>query len=136
SAGEIRGNFTAGSLHRAPTGVMTIAPTALGALPTISDSAVIDGFTQPGSTANLQAASDDSVHLIELNGANAGPASGLRISAGNSTVWVLVINRFALANLDDTLGNGIFLEGAGGSTIEGNFLGTDPSGTLARPNTG
>src|SRR5262249_820186 len=32
------------------------------------------------------------------------------------------------------LGNGILLEGSGGNVIEGNFLGTDPTGTLARPN--
>src|SRR5439155_9421870 len=109
SAGEIRGNFTAGSLHRAPTGVQTISPTAAnGALPTVSQSAIIDGYTQPGSTANIQATSDDAVLKVELNGTSAGGGvNGLTISAGNSTVRGLVINRFG--------NNGIQLSASGGN---------------------
>ena len=117
-------------------GVHTISPSSV--LPTITDPVIIDGYTQPGASQNTLAESDDANLLIELEGSSAGGASGLRISAGSSTVRGLVINRFVLPTgfADDTLGNGILLEGAGGNHIEGNFLGTDPSGMLARPNTG
>ena len=52
------------------------------------------------------------------------------IAVGGSTVRGLVINRF----LDDPTtfvgGNGIVLDTKGGNVIEGNFLGTDTTGTL------
>src|SRR5438094_762492 len=54
--------------------------------------------------------------------------------SSSTAIRGLIINRFILASTDDTQGNGIFLEAAGGNTIEGNFLGTDPTGTLSRPN--
>ena len=38
----------------------------------------------------------------------------------------MVINRFGF--------DAISLEGNGGNVVEGNFIGTDPTGTLARPN--
>ena len=70
---------------------------------------------------------------IELNGTGtypadfpfAGYAHGLRIAADNSTVQGLVVNRFDFA--------GISLTGAN-DAVQGCFIGTDPSGTLARPN--
>ena len=116
-------------------GVHTIS--LASALPTISDPVTIDGYTQPGASPNTLAESDDANLLIELEGSSAGGASGLRISAGSSTVRGLVINRFVFPTgpVDETLGNGILLEGVGGNHIEGNFVGTDPGGTLARPNT-
>ncbi len=115
-------------------GVRTISPTS--ALPTVTDPVIIDGYTQPGASQNTLAAGDDANLLIELEGSSAGGTSGLRISAGSSTVRGLVINRFVLpSGGDDTLGNGILLEGIGGDQITGNFLGTDAGGTLARPNT-
>ena len=114
----------------AGTGVHTIAP--LPALPTITDPVIIDGYTQPGSAANTQAIDgDDAVLLIELNGANAGDANGLTITAGNSTIRGLVINRFTGAS--GSAGNAIALSGGGGNVIEGNFLGTDAPGTTGPP---
>src|SRR5439155_22417032 len=77
--------------------------------------------TQPGSTANIQSASDDAVLKIELNGTSAGGGvNGLTISSGNSTVRGLVINRFG--------NNGIQLSASGGNIIAGNFIGTDTTG--------
>jgi CSLREA domain-containing protein len=69
-----------------PGGIQTITP--LTALPTIFWPAVIDGTTQPGFAGSP---------IIELSGAIAGPAGadGLNITAGNSTVRGLVINRFS-----------------------------------------
>lgn len=94
-------------------GVKTISPASL--LPIITDPVVIDGTTQGASATPL----------IELNFTSVG-TYGLWISAGASTVRGLAINRAPRS--------GIYLTGSGGNTIEGNFVGTDPSGTIARPN--
>src|SRR5262245_39397811 len=82
-------------------------------LPTILDPVTIDGTTQPGFTGSP---------IIELNGSLAGPANGLSIDAGGTTVRGLVINSFQGNNLT---GNGILLDDNGGNVIEGNFIGTD-----------
>jgi len=113
----------------AGTGVHTIAP--FPALPTITDPVIIDGYTQPGSRANTQTVEDDAVLLIELNGANTLDANGLTITAGNSTIRGLVINRFTGAS--GSARNSIALSGGGGNGIEGNFLGTDAAGRTGLP---
>ena len=99
------------------SGVHTISPT--NALPAITDPVVIDGTTQPGYAG---------MPLIEINGANAGTTSdGFRLPAGNSAILGLAINRFG--------GAGIHVQAPGGSNIiQGNFVGTDPTGTLSRGN--
>jgi parallel beta-helix repeat protein len=97
-------------------GPHTIQP--LSALPTITDPVVIDGATQPGYAGKP---------VIELDGSNAGAGTnGMHITAGNSTVQGLVINRFG--------SNGIEVRVNGGNVIRGNFLGTDVSGTVALGN--
>jgi parallel beta-helix repeat protein len=99
------------------------------ALPTILGPVVIDGYAQPGARPNSRADGDDALLRIELNGAGAGPeANGLTILAGSSIVRGLVINHFN--------GNGIALGGEGGDVIEGNFIGTDVTGTVALGNLG
>ncbi len=106
-------------------GVHTISP--LTELPSLTDSAIIDGYTQPGSSVNTLANGSNAVLNIELDGTNLILfEDGLRVNAGNSTVRGLVINRFS---------DGISLNNIGGNVIEGNFIGTDPTGTLALPNT-
>jgi hypothetical protein len=106
------------------SGVQTITPTS--ALPVITSPVTINGYSQTGASQNSQANSDNAVLLIEINGASAGSSSCLQITAGGSTVSGLVINRCAAA--------GILLSGAGGNIITGNFIGTDPTGTLSRAN--
>jgi len=92
-------------------GMQTIAPTS--PLPEITDSVVIDGTTQPGFAG---------LPLIVLDGASAGSqASGLVISAGDSTVRGLVIGRFSL--------DGIQLRDRGGDAVFGNLIGIDAAGT-------
>ena len=87
-------------------------------LPNLTDPVVIDGTSQPGYSGTP---------LIELNGAGAG-SDGLVVTAGNSTVMGLVINRFS--------GTGIVLESNGGDLIEENYIGTDSTGTVALGNSG
>jgi hypothetical protein len=103
------------------SGIHSIQP--LSSLPTVSDPVLIDGYTQPGSSANTNAFINglNTTLSIELNGVNAGSAAnGLHITAGGSTVRGLVINRFDSC--------GIKLDGPGGNRIVGNFIGMDPTG--------
>ena len=97
------------------TGPFTIAPTSL--LPEIVVPAVIDATTQNGFAG---------APVVELNGANSSGAAGLNITGGGSTIRGFVINRFGAA--------GITMAANGGNVIEGNYLGTDLSGTAEAHN--
>ncbi len=102
-------------------GPHTIQPTS--PLFTITDPVIIDGYTQPGASANTNGPGLglNTVLKIELDGTNAGASvRGLHITAGNSTIKGLVINRFSA--------KGINVEIGGGNVIEGNFIGTDVTG--------
>jgi parallel beta-helix repeat protein len=97
-------------------------------LPTITDPVVIDATTEPNYT---------NAPLVELNGAGAGPtADGFFVTAGGTTIRGFAINRFGIggAGPNSVGGAGIVLQSAGNNIIEANFIGTDPSGTIARPN--
>ncbi len=104
------------------------------ALPEITDPVTIDGTTQEGFAGTP---------LINLNGQFAPQGTaGLKITAGSSRVRGLVINAFGLAdcsvpfNVDVDTGSGIVLASGGNNIIEGNFLGTNLTGTVARCNSG
>ena len=107
------------------TGVHTITP--LTPLPTITDGVTIDGYTQPGSSANTVADSDNAVLKIELDGSDPslGNVSGLTIDADNCEARGLVINRFPHDAIDIH---------SNGNLIDGNFIGTNAAGTSALPN--
>ncbi len=101
------------------TGVHTIS--LLSALPTILEGAIIDGSTQPGYV-NVR------MPLIQLDGTGAGPAAnGLDIAGGDTTVQGLAIDNFKT-------GAGINISGPGNNTIVSDYIGVDPSGTLAMGN--
>jgi titin len=102
----------------AGSGVHTIVPATQ--LPDITQPMTIDGTSQPGYSGTP---------VIELNGANAS-INGLTISAGNSTLKGLAINRFGGS------GGAILLSNQGGNTILDDFIGTDATGTQALGNTG
>jgi hypothetical protein len=106
-------------------GAKTISPSS--ELPTITDAVTVDGYSQPGSSPNTRdVGSSDAVPLVELSGASAPADSiGLRIDASGSAVRGLVINRWDSRGVD--------VRGSG-NTVSGNFVGTDPSGTLDRGN--
>jgi CSLREA domain-containing protein len=109
------------------SGVCTISP-AGSFLPVITQRVTIDGYTQPGSQPNTLAVGNDAVLNIELDGTNAGfDGAGLILGqdASNCVIQGLVINNFN--------GDGINIA-SDNNKIEGNFLGTDPSGTQAEGN--
>ncbi len=109
-------------------------------LPRITDTVTIDGYSQQGATANTNtdlAQGSNANLLIELkatSGTGTGTgASGLVVggvfpgSPQNSVIKGLVINSFGRA--------GIYVWfDAVGTRVEGNFIGTDPSGTQDRGN--
>ena len=107
--------------------VKTIAPAS--ALPTITEAVTINGYSQPGASANTLGTGNNAVLKVQLNGTNAGGANGLRIEASNSTIKGLVINRFAQ--------HGVLISGTGatGNNVQGNFLGTTADGTVDLGNT-
>jgi CSLREA domain-containing protein len=106
------------------SGVQTITPSS--PLPAITRPVVVDGFTQPGAFPNTLATGGTNAALkIELNGTNTSRAGLEILGTSNSVIRGLVINRFA--------GSEIRLGGATDNRIEGNFLGTDPTGTLDSP---
>src|SRR5262245_20734693 len=102
-------------------GVQTISLTVR--LPEITAPVTIDGYTQPGASPNTLAGGDDAVLLVELHGGDY--VDGLSITAPDCTVRGLVINGFNPNAI------GLFEAGATNALIEGNFIGTDPTGTVA-----
>src|SRR5215210_3425798 len=108
------------------TGVWTIAVSNTAyVLPKITEQVEINGYSQPGASPNTKAIGNDAKLLIELDGGNSGlGANGLSIAAGGSSSVVkgLVINQFA--------GSGISISGAKNTAVQGNFIGSDASGTL------
>ena len=95
-------------------GVPSIVPQT--PLPPIVRPVILDATTQPGTG------------LVELTGTGVGPGeiSGLTITAGDSTIKGMVINRFPR--------RGILLQTGGNNTIQGNYIGTDYAGVAARRN--
>jgi hypothetical protein len=84
-------------------------------LPAIPGPVTVDATTQPGFAGTP---------VIELNGKQVeGP--GIRFTNANSVVRGLVINRF-----DTSTG----IVGGVGNLIEGNFIGTDKTGTVIQAN--
>ena len=111
--------------HIPGAGPFAISP--LSALPTITQPVTIDGYVQIGANQNTLAVGSNAVLKVELTGLNAGTGfvHGLRVQAPNTKIKGLAINGFA--------GYGVFLNGASANNvaIEGNYLGTDVTGTSA-----
>ncbi len=100
----------------------------------IIEPVIIDGYTQGDATSDTtddakentltQPGKTNAVLKIELSGEFSSTGTdGLIINAPNSVIRGLVINRF------DPGASGILLQDTKGNRIEGNFIGTDPSGT-------
>ncbi|MFK8018175.1 MAG: beta strand repeat-containing protein [Pseudomonadales bacterium] len=102
------------------SGVHTILPNSSGngALPTITDSVIIDATSEPDFSG---------APVVELAGTAAGAGViGLTVSADDVTVRGLIVNQFSSIGIGITGDN---------NTIAGNFIGTDVTGTLDRGNT-
>ncbi|HET7271159.1 MAG TPA: hypothetical protein VFI90_08725 [Rubrobacter sp.] len=114
--------------------VKTISPAT--PLPTISDKVTINGYTQDGFAVNSASTNANSAVLrIEISGRRPNgsrlAASGLVIEASACLVQGLTINRFGQ--------HGVLIrksssDTATGNKLEGNFIGTDPGGTIDRGN--
>ncbi len=103
-------------------GLQTIAPNSsgLGALPTITDAVVVDGTTQPGWAGTP---------IIELDGSLAPTGStGLHFEdAGpGNVVMGFVVNRFG-TGIHAARNSTLFQMGL---TIDGNYVGVDPTGSI------
>ena len=110
-----------------PPAFWSIQPAS--ALPTVSTTMAIDGSTQPGFVANTAAAPGglDGVQVIEIDGTSAGAlVNGLVVTAADVELRGLVVNDFAEV--------GIWANGASNSTFAGLYVGTDTTGTAAKPN--
>jgi hypothetical protein len=118
----------------------TITPAT--ALPPITDSVVIDATTQPGFIGPptiLDPGGGINVTnpvghvtvqhkitgqpVIELSGAASGNAIGLQFTGGASTLRAMAINGFPL---------GAIVLSSASNHLQGNFIGTDVTGLLAR----
>jgi hypothetical protein len=106
-------------------GVHTISPA--NPLPPIMAQTTIDGYTQPGASANSNGPTQgtNAVILIELDGAITGTNGALFLNTGSDGTVIrgLAINRAS--------GPCINIVAGGNHVIEGNFLGTDPTGMIA-----
>jgi hypothetical protein len=109
-------------------GVHRITPDSL--LPAITGPVEIDGYTQPGAAPNSADLNhpDNAVLQVELSGVDVpGPPTGsssgllMRPTAAGSLIRGLVVNAFPLFQLD--------LRGS--AVVQGNFIGTNASGTAA-----
>ncbi len=127
----IAANNTAGTdtidFNIAGSGVKTINVSS--ALPVITGSIIIDGYSQSGSSANTLATGNNSVLNVVLNGATAGVGvNGLNLDSGSSGSEIrgLVIQGFS--------GSGIFGQYSNSHTIAGNWIGVSSDGTTAAGN--
>jgi hypothetical protein len=113
-------------------GVHTISP--LSALPPLTDNAgaTIDGYTQPGARPNARPVGNNAALLVELSGL-AGGIEGFAIVARSSSNRIrgLVINGFGILGF---VGGGVSIEDGSNNQVVGCFLGTDATGTVAKPN--
>ncbi len=115
---DANGNAGADSIlfNIAGAGVHTITPSS--ALPKITGPVILDATSEPGYAGTP---------LIELNGSGVGfDQAALWITGNGSTIKGLAVNR-------TTTTWGIRIDGSN-NTIRANFIGIDPTGTIARPN--
>src|SRR5262245_34496807 len=105
------------------SGVRTISRSAF--LPNIVDPVVIDGYTQPGAAPNTDPNGFNGTLLIEFRALPGIVALG--IGASDSVVRGLIINGASQSA-------GISIVGGSNIVVEGNFIGTDATGTTSVPN--
>lgn len=91
-------------------------------LPAIAETVVIDGYTQPGATANTLAVGDNAMLMIQIDGSGfSNDLFKLQPGSDGSVVRGLVMNNVQ---------NAYFQIASNGNVVEGNFIATDASGEL------
>ncbi|HEX8217956.1 MAG TPA: hypothetical protein VF914_01950, partial [Chloroflexia bacterium] len=124
----------------AAAGVQTI--TTLNALPLITDTLLIDGYSQDGATPNNLAVGDNAQLKIVLDNGGALGDYGLwfqpDITAGTtpsgSEVRGLVISNFANGVRANSVGDSLDVVRPNNIWVHGNFIGTDATGTTEMGN--
>lgn len=109
-------------------GVHTIS-VLVSMLPQLTEAVTIDGYTQPGASANTLAVGSDAAILIQLDGSGLGTGAGLTILASGCTIRGLSITNFPNAGINNP-------SPTSGHAFEGNFIGLEPDGTTAGGNGG
>ena len=110
------------------TGVHTIQVNSggYGTLPEITDPVTISGYTQPDSSPNTLNRGTNAKLTIRLDGSAIPGRAGLYVNGPDVVVKGLVFDNFSTS---------VEVQNNAASTrIEGNFIGTDPSGTTAQGN--
>ena len=139
---EANANPDADLIHfgLAGAGPFTFTPTS-GPYPDISQGLTIDGYTQAGAifNSNGTAAGSNAVLRILIDGSALPAANGFTIiSSQPVTIRGLAINGFRTNQFGENglnlAGNGIAIFQNGSHAIEGNFIGTDITGTVATSN--
>jgi len=110
-------------------GAVTINKSAANPDITVTSEVHIDGYTQPGATANTLTLGSNAILQVRYDGA-AGSGNGLYFTAGsnNSTLRGLVLTRHT--------GAALVIDQAISIGITGNFIGTDAAGTDLHNGTG
>jgi hypothetical protein len=104
------------------SGWFTIAPQS--PLPVLDRSPItLDATTQKALTGDTNPAGPE----VELDGTHAGYRSGLKAFAA----YGLAIQGFAVNRFE---GHGIFVDAGASVNISGNYVGVDPTGSVALPN--
>ncbi|MFN7966949.1 MAG: right-handed parallel beta-helix repeat-containing protein, partial [Acidobacteriota bacterium] len=98
------------------------------ALPPITESVVIYGYSQPGSAPNSRVTGSDAMVMIELDGTQSDGAHGLIINSSDSIVHGLAIHGFA--------GDGIRVIGGARNWIAGNLIGASSTPGVSGGNGG
>ncbi len=118
-ADTIAFNITGGGVH-------TISPAS--PLPAITGAVTVNGYSQPGASANSNGPSQgtNAVIQIEIDGSSLGPGDICLDASAVVTIRGLAVNRC------HNIGIRVATAAANGSVIAGNFVGTDPTGS-SRP---
>lgn len=112
----------------AGAGLHTIQPAT--ALPSITNTTIIDGYTEPGATSNAAAhpLPMNGTLTVELDGSNLpieGNSRGLYLLGNDIEVRGLIINNFG--------SHGIITVGDN-AVVQGNYIGTDSTGLVDEGN--
>ena len=119
------------SFNIAGSGVHTIR--LASPLPAITEPVILNGYTQPGSSPNTNPVGQglNTVLTISIDGSAAGLGSCITVNAGNLDFLGMEISGLNISGCNPV---GIFAgTGADGLLISGNFIGTDPTGSVRAP---